>query len=202
MMQRLFESELPTRRWTRKEYDRLIELDIVHEDEKLELLDGLLVLRDRLTPVEASAIRPLTDALRHAFGAGWSIDSRFPIALDDDSEPEPDVAVVRGAPDDFVTEHPSRPALVVEVALTTLELDRDIKGGLYARAGVPDYWIVNLVDGALEVRRGPVTSDEAPYGWIYERLTVLGREDSVTPLAAPFAVVPVGDLLPSSTRPV
>lgn len=200
MIQRLVESELPTRRWTRKEYDRLIELDIIHEDERLELLDGLLVLRNRLAPAEAAALRRMTDALRPAFGAGWLIESRFPIALDDDSEPEPDVAVVRGDPDDFVTEHPYRPALVVEITLTTLELDRDIKGGLYARAGVPDYWIVNLVDGVLEVRRGPVTSDVAPYGWTYERLGVLGREDSVTPLAAPFAIVPVGELLPSSPR--
>jgi Uma2 family endonuclease len=188
-----------TRRWKRVEYDRMIECGIFDEDcrdNRLELIDGLLVLREPKTPPYAATVRRGMDALTEAFGAGFHVRSFSPVALDDDSEPEPDLSVVRGAIDDYVHEHPARPVLIVEVALTSLAFDREFKSSLYARAGVTDYWVLNLVDEVLEVRRGPVTSDAAPYGWTYERLTVLGRDDFVTPLAAPMAVVQIADLLP------
>jgi hypothetical protein len=84
----------------------------------------------------------------------------------------------------------------VEVSLSRLAFDREYKGSLYARAGVADYWIVNLVDRVLEVRRAATTSAAAPYGWTYAEFTVLGAGAAVTPLAAPFAEIPVADLLP------
>jgi hypothetical protein len=82
------------------------------------------------------------------------------------------------------------------VSLTRLAFDREYKSSLYARAAIVDYWIVNLVDRVLEVRRRPMTSDAAPYGWTYEELIVLGPDASLTPLAAPFASILVADLLP------
>ena len=72
-----------------------------------------------------------------------------PDPLDDESEPEPDLAVVRGEPIHFLEAHPAVPALVVEVAETSLQLDRELKGGLYARAGLPEYWMINLRDCCL-----------------------------------------------------
>jgi Uma2 family endonuclease len=107
------------------------------------------------------------DALRSAFGAGWHARLQAPLALDDDSEPEPDVAVVAGEYRDYVSGHPSTAALVVEVADSSLGLDRRLKVGLYARAGLPEYWIVNLVEGVLEVHRGPRSEPETAYGWGY-----------------------------------
>lgn len=116
------------------------------------------------------------------------------MALDDDSEP--DLAVVPGHPRDYVGGHPARPVLVVEVSLTRIAFDREYKASLYARAAIIDYWIVNLADRVLEVRRRPMTSDAAPYGWTYGTLTVLGPGASVTPIAASLASMLVADLLP------
>lgn len=101
------------------------------------------------------------DALRKAFGEGTHVRIQLPLALDPSSEPEPDVTVVRGSPRDYRDAHPSAALLVVEVADTTLSHDRDQKGSLYARAGVADYWIVNLVDQVLEVYRDPGPSPQS-----------------------------------------
>ncbi|MBI2203793.1 MAG: Uma2 family endonuclease [Candidatus Rokubacteria bacterium] len=196
MTGRLVESDLPTRRWKRAEYERLVELGMFQPDDRLELVDGLLVLRERQTPPYATTVAVAREAIRKAFGPGWLTRAHGPVALDDDSEPEPDITVVAGAPRDYLDAHPARPVLIVEVALTTLALDREYKSSLYARAGIPDYWIVNLVDHVLEVRRGAVTSEGAPYAWAYESLTMLGPADSITPLAAPFASIPIANLLP------
>jgi hypothetical protein len=101
-----------------------------------------------------------------------------PVALDDESGPEPDLAVVPGRPGDDDCAHPSRPALIVEVAESSLAFDRARKASLYARAGLADYWIVNLVDRVLEVHRNPAPDPEAPYRWSYRsiaRLSPAGR---------------------------
>jgi len=116
-----------TRRWTRREYDRLIELGVLHEDEPIELLAGRLVVREPQRTPNATATQLAAEALRTAFGTGWSVRVQLPIALDDASEPEPDVAVVPGAPRDYLREHPSAPVLVVEVAHDSLHADRTLK---------------------------------------------------------------------------
>jgi len=125
-----------TRRWTRQEYDRLIELGILHEDEPIELLAGRLVVREPQRTPHAMATQLAAEALRTAFGPGWSVRVQLPIALDAESEPEPDVAVVHGSPRDYPIEHPSAPVLVVEVAHDSLRSDRILKARLYARAGI------------------------------------------------------------------
>jgi Uma2 family endonuclease len=97
---------------------------------------------------------------------------------------------------DYSREHPARPALVVEVAVSSRSLDRNHKGSLYARAGLEDYWIVNLVERVLEVYRQPLADESAPFGWRYASMQPLGAESSVTPLAAPDAHIPVAGLVP------
>ncbi len=134
--------------------------------------------------------------LRSAFGQGWDVRTQGPVALDDESEPEPDVAVVPGVPRDYRDAHPSRPVLVLEVSDSTVGFDRRDKGSLYSRAGLGDSWIVNLVDHCLEVGREPAPDPAAPYGWRYRAIQVLGPEAYLSPLAAPRARIPVADLLP------
>jgi Uma2 family endonuclease len=136
------------------------------------------------------------EALRRVFGRGWTVRVQLPLALGPASEPEPDVAVVRGTPRDFLDEHPSRPALVVEVAGESLGFDRTTKARLYARHRVRDYWIVNLRAGALEVRRRPFHRPGSPSRWGYRDVAVFRPGDLVRPLAAPRARVPVADLIP------
>ena len=118
------------------------------------------------------------------------------MALDDESAPEPDLAVVPGARADYRASHPPRPALALEVADSSLDFDREHKGSLYARAGLADYWVLNLVDRVLEVYREPVRDAAAPFGWRYARAEVLDASARVAPLAAPGASIPVSRLLP------
>src|SRR3989449_7061646 len=156
-----------TRRWTRVEYERLIDIGVFRADEPLELLGGELIVSEPQNSAHYTAIGLVEDALRAALEPGWLVRSQGPIALDDESEPEPDVAVTRGARRSYSRQHPSRPALVVEVAESSLAFYREHKGSLYARAGLDDYWIVNLVDRVLEVYRRPVPDPSAPFGWRY-----------------------------------
>jgi Uma2 family endonuclease len=183
-----------TRRWRRAEYDRLVDLGMF-VGERLELLDGLLVVREPQSSPHAAMATHIGHALATAFGSGWHPRLRSPLALDDESEPEPDVAIVAGSPLDYVGAHPSTAALVVEVAESSLKLDR-VKGGLYARAGIGDYWIANLVDRTLEVHREPHPAPESTHGWVYRSIEHLRPPATVTPLAAPAARILVVDLLP------
>jgi Uma2 family endonuclease len=120
----------------------------------------------------------------------------MPVALDEESEPEPDIAVVQGSRADLWNAHPARLSLAVEVAESSLDFDRNEKGSLYARAAIADYWIVNLVDRVVEVYRDPAPDAAALYGWRYRSLEVLRATDSITLRAIPSARVAVRDLLP------
>lgn len=187
---------VPTRRWTRREYDRLIECGILHEDEPVELIGGQLVVAEPKGSPHATAVTLAREALRVAFGPGSTVREQNPLALDEESEPEPDLAVVPGHPRDYRAEHPSRPVLVVEVAESSVAFDRRHKGSLYARAGVPDYWIVNLVERIVEVYRRPGADASADFGWRYLEVERLGPGAAVSPLGRPEAVIAVTDLLP------
>jgi Uma2 family endonuclease len=189
-------SPVRTKRWTRLEYERLIDLGAFAPDERLELLAGQLGVREPQGRPHATGIRLAAHALRAVFGPDWNIEAQLPVALDEQSEPEPDITVVTGGPRDYIASHPSRPELVVEVALASLALDRGEKASLYARAGVADYWIVNLVDNVLEVYREPVADPHGAHGWRYASTVTLRRGDSVTPLARPDCAIPIADLLP------
>jgi Uma2 family endonuclease len=188
--------ETRTRRFTRVEYERLIDLGVFQPGEAIELIGGELMVAEPQGAPHYTAIRKTARALEAAFGRGWEVRTEGPIGLDDDSEPEPDVAVVPGAPDDYARAHPSRPVLTVEVAESSLALDRQHKGSLYARAGLLDYWVLNLIDRLLEVYREPVPDPAASFGWRYGRTEVLDASARVTPLAAQGSSIPVSQLLP------
>ena len=188
--------EFRERRWTRVEYDRLIDAGVFQPGEPIELLGGLLIVAEPQGDGHFTAIRLAKDALRATFGPGWEVRAQGPIALDAESEPEPDVAVVPGTARDYRDGHPTHAVLVVEVAESSLRRDREDKGSLYARAGIADYWIVNLVDRVLEVFREPGPEATAPFGWRYQSVTTVGPEGSVVPLAARDSRIRVADLLP------
>jgi Uma2 family endonuclease len=191
-------SEAPAqiRRWTRVQYDRLIEAGIFQTGDKVELLGGQICVSEPQNSPHATAICLAEEALRQAFAGSWSIRVLMPIALDQESEPEPDLTVVAGGPRDYLADHPARPVLVVEVSDSSLALDREHKGSLYARARLRDYWIVNLVDRVVEVYREPGPDAAATLGWAYRSIQRLHADQFVTPLAAPTARIAVADLLP------
>jgi Uma2 family endonuclease len=119
-------------RWTRAEYDRLIDVGFFRPGEHVELLGGHLIVSEPHGTLHATAVGLVDDALRACFGPGWVVRGQMPVALDDESEPEPDVAVVPGARRDYLTDHPACPVLVVEVAELSLADDRGTKAALYA----------------------------------------------------------------------
>ena len=191
------EPAISTRKWTRLEYDRLVEAEIVGPEDRIELLGGQIIVKEPQYSPHATAIQLVQRTLERAFGPGWSVRPQLPIALAEDSEPEPDVCVVRGDPRDYRDAHPESPVLIVEVSLSRLGFDREHKGSLYARAGITDYWIVNLADRRVEIYRGPMHGRRGilPAGATDARMT-LGPDERISPLAAPAAEIAVADLLP------
>jgi Uma2 family endonuclease len=121
-----------TRRWTRVDYDRLVEHGILAAGERIELLGGLLVVREPQGGRHAMGVRMVEEALRAAFASGRDVRGQLPVALDEESEPEPDVSVVPGSFRDYPHSHPAGAVLVVEVADSSLALDRGEKG-------IPEY---------------------------------------------------------------
>ena len=185
---------IQTKHWTRQEYDRLADAGILSPDERVELLEGEIVT---MTPQHGphSASIGLADALlREAFGPAHWIRIQLPLIIDPDSEPEPDLAVVPGAPRDYVAEHPRTALLVVEIADSTLERDRAYKSPIYARAGIPEYWIVNLVERRLEIYRDPIGSAGQPARYQVSRKAA--PAEIVSPLSVPHVSIAVADLLP------
>ena len=189
------QTPLTLRCWQRAEYDRLVDLG-VFQGEPLELIGGQLVVAEPQGSYHASAITKADYALRAVVPPGWIVRLQSPVSLDDESEPEPDLAVVPGYPGDYRESHPALPALAVEVAESSLDFDRTCKGSLYARAGVPDYWIVNLVDVVVEVYRDPEPDASAAFGWRYRSVTRLAPPATVVPLAWSGEHIAVADLLP------
>ena len=194
-MTRAIESQVKTRRWRRVEYERLVDLGMF-TGERLELLAGLLIVGEPQGSHHAAIVAHIGRVLALAFGSGWHPRLQMPLALDDDSEPEPDIAVVAGEPRDFLSAHPSIAALAVEVSESSLRMDRSLKGGRYARAGIGDYWIVNLVESAVELHRDPQATRGGKGGWRYRSVQILRPPARITPLAAPGALIDVSDLLP------
>jgi Uma2 family endonuclease len=189
------QAPLTLRRWKRVEYERLAELG-TFENDPIELIDGQIIVAEPKGPYHVSAVGTVHHAVAAALPAGWFVRTEAPVSLDDESEPEPDLVVVPGRPADYRHEHPARPALAIEVADSSLAFDRHQKGSLYARAGLQDYWIVNLVDRILEVYRDPGPDPSAAYGWRYRSVVSLTPSDVAVPLAFPSIRITVSDLLP------
>jgi Uma2 family endonuclease len=182
------------RRFTRKEYERMAAQGILRPDERVELLDGEIVVMSPQGSRHTTVLRLVEKALNKAFGAGYDVRTQVPLLLGARSEPEPDVAVVTGSPDDYLDEHPKTALLVVEVADRTLALDRGKKLAIYARAGIQDCWIINLVDRVLEVHRNPRPSS-GKLGWTFKDVQRLKNRETVRPLAAPRAKLSVASFL-------
>jgi len=182
-------SAVDVRRWTREEYDQLASAGVLRPDERLELIDGVIYERTPQNSRHAVSIVALQEALRSAFPQGNHVRVQLPLALGLDSEPEPDLAVVMGGWWDYRDVHPTTALLVVEVSESSSAHDHKRKLSLYARSGIPEYWILDVAVERLEVYREP--EEER-----YRSRGILQAGDSVTPLAAPAASIAVAELLP------
>ncbi len=142
--------------WTREEYYRMAQMGLF-QGKRVELIEGRVIVTSPVGSLHAAAATLAARAVKKSFGEGYFVRWQMPLALGERSEPEPDVAVIAGDVRDYVHDHPTTAALIIEVADTSLAYayDRTTKGSLYARAGIPEYWIVNLVDRQLDVYRDP-----------------------------------------------
>jgi Uma2 family endonuclease len=187
-------SAVQVRRWTRQEYERMVDAGVLTENDRVELIGGEILAVTPQNSPHATAVVLVSDALRRVLPLDLHIRSQLPLALGADSEPEPDIAVVRGSTRAYVNAHPESAVLIVEVADSSLAFDRQVKGSLYARERVAEYWIINLVESAVETYRDPAEDSSARCGWSYGRSNRVTRTDSI-PL--PFGgVVSAADLLP------
>lgn len=183
-------------RWTREQYAQLRDAGILGEDDHVELIEGELIEMAAKKAPHRVAVGLADDVLRTTFGPGFHVQVQDPLGLGARSEPEPDVAVIPGQRRDYLTDHPAMAALVVEVADSSLRYDRERKGSLYARARIPEYWIMNLLERVLEVYRDPRPDRTAVYGASYAQRLILEAGGTITPLAAPTMAVHVAALLP------
>jgi Uma2 family endonuclease len=164
--------------------------------QRVELIEGQIVNMSPMGSEHATTVTLTAHAVERAFGDGYFTRWQMPFGVGESSDPEPDVAVIAGEVRDYTTTHPTSAVLIIEVADTSLAYDRTEKASLYAKAGVMEYWIVNLINRQLEVHRTPVPARESPYGFRYVDKTIFTATEHVTPLAFPAVVIAVADLLP------
>ena len=180
----------PQRRlWTRKEFRQLSELGIFAPDERIELIEGEFIEKMSQNPPHSIAMTLASEVMQLIFHTGHHVRVQCPFVISNISQPEPDIAVVTGEIRDYVVEHPDAAALLIEVSDST-------KASLYARGGIEDYWILNLIDRVLEIHRQPAPMEGQLYGYHYRSITRHTEADTVFTLAAPQSAIRVADLLP------
>lgn len=180
-------------KWTKEEYYKMAELGFFH-GKRVELIEGEIIEMSPMKSPHATAVSLVYEILREIFDNNYFIRNQQPLSFSKITEPEPDLAVIKGKIRDFNTAHPKTAELVVEISDATLYFDRGTKSNLYAKNKIQDYWIVNLKDKRLEVYRRPIKDKKS--GYIYSEIQIFTEQDEVSPLAASDAKIKVSDLLP------
>ena len=172
------------------EYHRMAEVGILTECDRVELIEGALIAMSPIGSEHSGTVNALNRALVRAVGDRAIVAVQNPVQLDDLSEPEPDFALLKPRDDDYrrATPRPHEVLLIIEVADTSLAYDRAVKRSLYARHGIPEFWIVNLAAKQVEVCRSPT-------GEQYASVSHVGREAVLEPQLLPGATIPVSVLL-------
>lgn len=179
--------------YTAERYFALVATGELRPDDRVELLDGVIVAEPPQEPEHASATRRTEEALRRGVRDRAVVSVQMPLRLGSMSVPEPDVALLPGRLADYDHAHATTALLVVEVASTSLPQDRLSKARIYAAAGIPEYWIVNLREDCVEVLRAP---DAEAHQYADRRIA--RRGDTLTLVAFPDAVVTAAEILPGS----
>jgi Uma2 family endonuclease len=180
-------------RWTTEQYLDLVRDGVIAPDDRVELLEGVIVSMAPSNLRHDAGVFRLSHALFQAVDDRAGVRIQLPFEAGAMSLPEPDAAVVPGTVGDYDARRPSSALLIVEVADSSLKQDRLTKRAIYAAAAVPEYWIVNLPHDCVEVRRGPEPSARR-----YTRVTIARRGERIELSALPGASVAVNDLLPST----
>jgi Uma2 family endonuclease len=183
-------SDAALHRFSVKDYYRMAETGVLRPDARVELLDGRIIDMSPIGPLHGGVVNRLNRLFHRYSKDRWLLTVQNPVHLEDHSEPQPDLMLLRPAADDYDTRHPAPEDvfLLIEVSDSTLETDRELKLPVYARAGIAEVWIVNLVNGTLEVYREPHSAG-------YANSRILHEGDSAAPARFPDAVIEVAKLL-------
>ena len=186
------ETPVKLRLWTVEEYHRMAEVGILQPEKPVELIAGQII--EKMSPQRSShaaAITRTNRVLVNLLGEEILIRLQLPIQLNDHSEPEPDITLVRVDPLDYAAHHPtaSDVYLIIEVADTTLKTDLQIKAKDYAHSGIVDYWVLNITSRQLHVFREPTQQG-------YQSEVILSEDESISPLQFPDCVVAICEILP------
>jgi Uma2 family endonuclease len=183
------------RSWSRAEYERLIALGFF-AGQRVERIEGAIIQMTPMLGPHATALGLMTDALTPHIGAGLILRAQLPLALGPDSDPEPDSAIVAGGWRDDAAGHPTTALLVIEIADSSLAHDRTTEARSYARAGVADYWIVNLAERQVEVSRSPEREPSHLERWRYRAHHRAQPGDHLAPPLRPTVAIAVDDVPP------
>ena len=172
------------------DYYRMAETGVLKPDVRVELLDGKIIDMLPIGPFHAGSVKRLNRLFNRLAAGRWLVSAQDPLHLDEYSEPQPDLMLLKPVADDYTSRHPGPEDvfLLIEVADTTLAYDREQKLPRYGRAGIPEVWILNLVDKTGEVYREPHFSG---YGWN----RILRSGEKASPLVFPDVAVDVAELL-------
>ena len=185
------EAPFTLRLWTVEEYHQMAEAGIFHPEERIELLAGKIIRMIAKGTAHGSSVGRIDKLLQNRLGEQAWIRTEQPVVLDDSSEPEPDVAVVRIDPLDYADHHP-RPSevyLIIEVADSSLKYDRETKAKAYAKSGIAVFWVLDVNERQLHVFREPTQEG-------YQSEVIFSEEASVSPLQFLEEAIALQDILP------
>jgi Uma2 family endonuclease len=185
------DADLPLKRWTVDEYHRMIQAEILTLNDRVELLEGQIIEMAPQDPPHASVTSRFGNRLVMLFAERAWVRSQLPITISPNSEPEPDIAIVRLTDNDYADRHPGPDDvfLVIEVADSTLNMDRNRKAKIYAKANIPDYWIVDVKKQRVFVFRNP-------QGDTYQSQQVLDSTETLSTIAFPEITIELQKLFP------
>ncbi|GAX38473.1 Uma2 family endonuclease [Nodularia sp. NIES-3585] len=189
------ETTLPLRLWTVEEYHRMAEAGIFGADERVELLEGKIIWMIAKGTAHRSAVGRTDKLLQNRLGNRAWVSIQDPIQLNERSEPEPDIAVVKVDPLDYADHHPTPPEvyLIIEVANSSLKLDCETKAKAYSQAGITDYWVLDVISRQLHVFREPTQEG-------YKSVVILAEDATISPLEFPDLQIMVLEMLPPLSR--
>ena len=170
-------------------YQRLAELGVLRENDRVELIAGQVVEMSPIGDRHASCVRRLNQLFSRSLSAAAIVDVQNPVVLGEHDAPQPDVVLLKPRPDAYLR-HPRATdiLLIIEVADTTLAYDRDIKIPLYARAGIPEAWVVDVAADRIDAYQDPVAGQ-------YTRVRTASRGDVLTPLQLPTLTLAADEIL-------
>jgi Uma2 family endonuclease len=185
------ETNLQLRLWTVEEYHRMAEAGIFAPDERVELLEGKILCKSAKSTAHRSTTGRIDYLLKKRLEKIALICVQDPVKLNDRSEPEPDLSVVKIDPLDYADHHPtpSEVYLIIEVADSSLKFDCEIKAKTYSLAGIKDYWVLDVVKRELYIFRNPTQTG-------YESQVIVGENETVSPLEFPDLQIRLSEMLP------